>query len=227
MRSLKTLFCRYDDTMSIDLNEEIEVFMRFIFNQWHFTIRKHRTGGKSNGKEQKHFDFDLPARLMETLFRALRYYMVERGLGDGPSLESPKLAAYKDHPRVRALLSQKMSEPKAKTKTANVEVIADNNGEKGAPVKRGDGKRKRRDDSDGDESDDSETDNTDDEKRTKKGKKKKVRRVADSDSDAEDVDSIAVIADDEDDDDVGAADDNELLTKKKKKRKMMMMKDLE
>lgn len=140
--------------MGYDLNDEVEIFMRFIFNKWHMTIRKHRTTKSNNPKEKAYFDYDLPAEHMPRLVRSVLFYLRARDLGGCPNLDSPKMAKYKEIPTIKALLEWKVPEPKPE------ELKEDND-------KRG---RKRKIDEDEDSTSSSGSDNSN--KSNAKGTKK-------------------------------------------------------
>ena len=97
---------RYDNTLSYDLNDEVEVFMRVIYNRWHMTIRKHKL--VTQNKEKPHFDFDLPAELMENLVVCLRTYMKLRELG--ADISPAKLQTYeRECPSIAPLMEEKIA----------------------------------------------------------------------------------------------------------------------
>ena len=165
--------------MGYDLNDEVEIFMRFIFNKWHMTVRKHRTIKSNNPKDKPYFDYDLPAEHMPALVRGARFYLKSRDLGGCPNLDSPKMAKYKENPAIRALLEWKVPEPKPE------ETKEDNN-------KKG---KKRKNDEDEESISSSGSNNS------SKSSAKRVKKNQDKDDLLLDTDLDGAATDDDDDDD--------------------------
>ena len=173
--------------------------MRFIFNRWHMTIRKHRTT-KSNNPKDRPFDYDIPAELMPKLFNSVRLNMKMRDLGGCPNLDSPSMAKYKEIPAIKALLDWVVPEPKPE------KLSKDDDNMRG---------KKRKIDEDEDHASISSSDGN-------KGGVKRVKKNGDKDDLMVDTDTDGAATDDADDEDEGV---KAVKVKKGAKRKRILGED--